>query len=74
MVHTYTSHYTYTTQAGFCSFCAVHLMIATGIDRENVKKAKLAAGPIFSIIDLVCMWTHCSIYMHKIIQPGFYKY
>ena len=74
MVHMYTNHYTYTTQGGFCSFSAMNLMVSTGIDLENVEKAKLAAGAIFSVIDLVCMWAHCSIYMHNIIQPGFYKY
>ena len=51
MVHTYT----YTTQGGFCSFSAMNLMVSTGIDLENVEKAKLAAGAIFRIIDLVRM-------------------
>ena len=44
----------HTTQAGFCSFSATNLIVAAGIDLENVDKAKLAAVPIFSIIDLVC--------------------
>ena len=47
--------HTYTTQAGFSSISALQLMLAGGIDLENVSKAKLAAGQIFSIIDLVCM-------------------
>ena len=65
--------YIHTTQAGFCSFSATNLIVSAGIDLENVDKAKLAAGPIFSIIDLVCGNSTYVIHMET-IQPGFYKY
>ena len=45
-------------------------MIPAGIELENVDKAKLAAGPVFNIIDLVCtcvevLWANCIIYLHN---------
>ena len=50
-----TLHRTYTTQAGFSSVSALQMMASGGTDLENVSKARLAAGQIFSIIDLVRM-------------------
>ena len=61
MITGYVATYTYvhcicTTQGGLCAFAAVNIMVSASIELENVDKSKLAAGPVFSIIDLVRMW------------------